>query len=138
MVTGTVDNLDKIVIPMEIGNRLGLLKNANIEFFITTNSIVMQHTNSESCHLCGDRDLLIPFKSSYLCRSCAKGIKCSSQSEIQEPSKLRKEVAVTEEDLKLKQLIDLMKLYPNQSLKTYAQMTNTTPGYVSRLNNKIT
>ncbi|WP_420873690.1 AbrB/MazE/SpoVT family DNA-binding domain-containing protein [Paenibacillus terrae] len=57
-----LDSLGRVVIPVEIRNRLGINKNTEMEFFITESAIVMRRSESESCLLCGGNKQLIRFK----------------------------------------------------------------------------
>ncbi|KJD46393.1 MULTISPECIES: AbrB/MazE/SpoVT family DNA-binding domain-containing protein [Paenibacillus] len=132
-----LDSLGRVVIPVEIRNRLGINKNTEMEFFITESAIVMRRSESESCLLCGENKQLIRFKKSYVCIYCANGLKGYPIPENQLPSTSEDIQNVSDAQM-VKLLLDLMKQYPGASMKTYAQLLKISPTYVSFLKSKTT
>ncbi|MGI6184767.1 MAG: AbrB/MazE/SpoVT family DNA-binding domain-containing protein [Candidatus Fimadaptatus sp.] len=69
-----VDNLGRIVIPMEMRRALSIEIHDPMEIFMDGDSIVLRRKRM-SCSLCGAKDALHKLDDKFLCESCVKRIK---------------------------------------------------------------
>jgi len=69
-----VDELGRIVLPIEIRRTLGIAVKDELEILVKGQSIVLTK-NETSCIFCGSREGLIDFKNKEICTKCAKNIK---------------------------------------------------------------
>lgn len=69
-----IDDLGRIVIPMEIRNALDLEKHAAMEIFVEGDNIVLtRHTTS--CLFCGEKETPYYFHGKMICRNCMNELK---------------------------------------------------------------
>ena len=64
-----IDNLGRIVIPMEIRNDLDIEEGDLLEIFIDKQAIILQ-TDNDSCVFCGENKALIDYKEQKICSKC--------------------------------------------------------------------
>lgn len=69
-----IDNLGRIVLPMELRHRLGISENDLIEFFFENNAIVLRKYQN-SCIFCGTTDNISSFKGKKVCTKCLEDLK---------------------------------------------------------------
>lgn len=72
-----VDNLGRVVIPMEIRNTLGIKPKDPIEIFTDGESIILKKY-SPSCVFCGNADDVLLFEEKRICRECLKKLSALS------------------------------------------------------------
>ena len=65
-----LDELGRVVIPIEIRNKLRMVEKDPIEIYIVGNTIMLKKVE-ESCILCGKSQNLIGFKDKLVCKKCA-------------------------------------------------------------------
>ena len=68
-----VDELGRIVIPVELRNKLGIGEKDPLEIFVDGSSIVLKKMNS-SCTFCGSDKNLIPYADKLICPKCNEKI----------------------------------------------------------------
>jgi len=68
-----VDELGRVVIPIELRNNLKIAEKDPIEIFVDGSSIVLKKYES-SCIFCGNTKKLTTYKDKQLCEKCAKQI----------------------------------------------------------------
>ena len=64
-----VDELGRIVIPMELRNKLEIAERDDLEIFVEGSSIVLKKYNS-SCTFCGSDKDLFTFGDKLICSKC--------------------------------------------------------------------
>lgn len=68
-----VDELGRIVIPMELRNKLGIAEKDSLEIFVDGSSIILKKYNS-SCTFCGSDKDLFSFDDKLICSKCKQKI----------------------------------------------------------------
>lgn len=69
-----VDELGRIVVPIELRNKLGIEVKDSLEVFIDGSSIVLKKVES-NCAFCGSTKKLINFNDKQICSKCLEKIK---------------------------------------------------------------
>ena len=72
-ISRKVDELGRIVLPMELRNKLGISEKDPLEIFIDGSSIVLKKLNS-CCTFCGSNKDLIPYSDKLICTKCKEKI----------------------------------------------------------------
>ena len=72
-VVRKIDDLGRIVLPMEVRKGLGIEDKESLEIFTDEDMIILKKLNG-SCVICGSSDNLIDYKGKSLCRSCVEGL----------------------------------------------------------------
>ena len=68
-----VDELGRIVIPIELRNNLNIGEKDPIEIFVDGSSIVLKKYN-ENCIFCGGTKNLVSYKDKLICTKCANKV----------------------------------------------------------------
>ncbi len=68
-----VDELGRIVIPIELRNKLNILEDDTLDIYIDRNSIVLKKEEN-TCMFCGSTKNLVSFKEKQICHDCIKNI----------------------------------------------------------------
>ena len=68
-----VDELGRVVIPIELRNTLKIAEKDPIEIFVDGSSIILKKYES-NCIFCGSTKKLVNYKDKLLCEKCAKQI----------------------------------------------------------------
>ncbi len=68
-----IDELGRIVIPIEIRNKLNINEKDLLEIFIEENSIILKKFE-ESCVFCGSIEDLKKYKNKLVCSKCVENI----------------------------------------------------------------
>ena len=68
-----VDELGRVVIPIELRNTLKIAEKDPIEIFVDGTSIVLKKYES-TCVFCGGTKKLVEYKDKLICEKCAKQI----------------------------------------------------------------
>lgn len=135
-----LDELGRIVLPIELRRGLGISEKDPIEVFIDEEAkiIMMRKYRTEECLFCQSTENLSYFKSRFVCSVCFKALKADTL----------KECAVTVEDRPVEtadkvrrwkrgevenRLAEVIKAYPDASQKEWAQMIGISQGRVSQL-----
>lgn len=66
-----IDGLGRVVIPMEIRNKLEISQNDPLEIHVEGNSIVLRKYEPD-CTFCGSSKNVIEFKGKNVCEKCCK------------------------------------------------------------------
>ncbi len=66
-----IDGLGRVVIPMEIRNKLEISQNDPLEIHVEGNSIVLRKYEPD-CTFCGSSKNVIEFKGKNICEKCRK------------------------------------------------------------------
>lgn len=69
-----VDELGRIVIPIELRKTLGIETKDALEIFTADNTIILRKY-SPLCYLCGNSEDLVYFKEKRICSQCVTEIK---------------------------------------------------------------
>lgn len=64
-----VDELGRIVIPMELRNKLGIQEKDPLEIFVDGSSVILKKYNP-NCIFCGSSRDLLSYNDSLICRKC--------------------------------------------------------------------
>ena len=73
-VVRRIDELGRIVLPIEIRRSLDINVKDPVEIFIDNERIVLQKY-SPSCIFCGEADDVVTFKNKRVCRACLEEMK---------------------------------------------------------------
>ncbi len=68
-----MDELGRIVIPMEIRNKFGISEKDEIEIYVDGSNIVLKKCE-HGCIFCGNRKNLIEYSGKLICNECLKNI----------------------------------------------------------------
>ncbi len=68
-----IDELGRVVIPIEIRNQFNIVEKDPIEIFVDNSSIVLRKYEL-NCIFCGSTDDLIEYKGKLICKKCAEEI----------------------------------------------------------------
>jgi len=68
-----VDELGRVVIPIEIRNKFDISEKDPIEIYVDGSSIVLRKVEP-NCVFCGNSKNLNPYKDKLICSKCAKKI----------------------------------------------------------------
>ncbi len=68
-----VDELGRVVIPIELRNTLKIAEKDPIEIFVDGTSIVLKK-HEANCIFCGGTKKLVTYKDKLICEKCAKQI----------------------------------------------------------------
>ncbi len=69
-----IDGLGRVVIPMEIRNKLNISQNDPLEIHVEGTSIVIRK-DEPTCTFCGGTKNVIEYKDKKICEKCLKEIK---------------------------------------------------------------
>ena len=69
-----IDELGRIVLPIETRKRLGLDAKDPVEIFVEKDRVILKKYEP-SCVFCGDADDVILYKDKRICRSCCEELK---------------------------------------------------------------
>ena len=68
-----VDELGRIVIPIELRNNLKIAIKDPVEIYSDGNTIVLKR-HEDTCVFCGSSKNLVPFKDKLVCQKCSENI----------------------------------------------------------------
>ena len=66
-----VDELGRVVIPIEIINQFNIVEKDPIEIYVDDSSIILKKYEP-NCVFCGSTDDLIEYKGKLVCKKCSK------------------------------------------------------------------
>ena len=66
-----VDELGRVVIPIEIRNQVNIIEKDPIEIYVDDSSIILKKYEP-NCVFCGSTDDLIEYKGKLVCKKCSK------------------------------------------------------------------
>ena len=66
-----VDELGRVVIPIEIRNQFNIVEKDPIEIYVDDSSIVLKKYQP-NCVFCGNSENLIEYKNKLVCEKCSK------------------------------------------------------------------
>ena len=69
-----LDELGRIVIPIEIRNQFNLLEKDQLEIYVKDNTIILKKYE-ENCIICGNTKNLEQFKGKLICSKCKNMLK---------------------------------------------------------------
>lgn len=70
-ITRKIDDLGRIVLPIELRKQMGIGQRDPIEIYVDGDSIILKKYQSE-CIFCGSKKGLSEYKGKHVCESCAK------------------------------------------------------------------
>ena len=73
-----VDELGRVVIPIELRNKFGITEKDPMEIYVDGNSIVLKKYEP-NCIFCGSSKKLIYFEGKAICKKCANSIYSMSE-----------------------------------------------------------
>jgi transcriptional pleiotropic regulator of transition state genes len=65
-----VDELGRVVIPIEIRNKLNIFEKDPVEIYVDGSSIILKKYEP-NCIFCGNTDHLVEYKNKLVCNKCA-------------------------------------------------------------------
>lgn len=68
-----VDELGRVVIPIEMRNKFGIAEKDPIEIYVDGSSIILKKYEP-NCVFCGNSKKLVEYKGKLICSKCAKQI----------------------------------------------------------------
>ena len=68
-----LDELGRVVIPIEMRNKLRIAEKDPIEIYVSGTTIILKKVE-ESCIFCGASKGLVEFKDKLVCNKCAKQV----------------------------------------------------------------
>ena len=68
-----VDELGRVVIPIEIRNKFDIFERDQIEIFVDGSSIILKKFEP-NCVFCGNTENLLKYKDKKICEKCSKEI----------------------------------------------------------------
>ena len=71
--TRKVDELGRIVLPMELRNKLGIMDKEQIEILVDGSSIILRKYNP-NCIFCGNSKDLLSYNNKLVCSKCKSKI----------------------------------------------------------------
>ena len=86
-ITRHVDELGRIVIPIELRNKFGISEKDPMEVFVDGSTIVLKKFEP-NCIFCGNSRKLSEYKDKLICQKCLQQIKAIQDSEITEEKTL--------------------------------------------------
>ncbi|KJD47572.1 AbrB/MazE/SpoVT family DNA-binding domain-containing protein [Paenibacillus terrae] len=135
-MTRPLDHLGRIVLPKELRNSMNINIGDALDFFITSEGLMIRKYTGVSCYFCSAVDNLSYFRDHLICSDCIENLKSdnpsshSGETRPAQPKKRRNYRNQTELLHKLKQL---MEKHPNVSQKELAEMLELSQGRVSQL-----
>ncbi|MCI9245675.1 MAG: AbrB/MazE/SpoVT family DNA-binding domain-containing protein [Clostridia bacterium] len=85
-ITRHVDELGRIVIPIELRNKFGISEKDPMEVFVDGSTIVLKKFEP-NCIFCGNSRKLSEYKDKLICQKCLQQIKAIQDSEITEENR---------------------------------------------------
>ena len=76
-----IDELGRIVLPMELRNRLGIAEKDPIEIYVDGSSVILKKYE-ERCIFCGSTRKTIEYKDKLVCRRCHKKLTEAIEDQI--------------------------------------------------------
>ena len=73
-ITRKIDDLGRLVLPVEIRRDLGIKEKDSLEIFIDEDRIVLQKYQP-ACSFCNNMDDIVLFEGKRICRSCIHKLK---------------------------------------------------------------
>ena len=74
-----VDELGRIVIPIELRNKLKIEENDPIEIYVDGSSIILKKYQ-ENCVFCGSTKKVVDYKGKLICSKCMENIASMNQN----------------------------------------------------------
>ncbi|MGN1480789.1 AbrB/MazE/SpoVT family DNA-binding domain-containing protein [Porcipelethomonas sp.] len=71
VITKTIDDLGRIVLPKDIRKKLGMEIRSAVDVRVEDDKIIISKFHNE-CIFCGSQDDLTEFKDKYVCSECLK------------------------------------------------------------------
>lgn len=68
-----VDELGRVVIPIELRNQFGIVEKDPIEIYVDDNSIILKKFEAD-CIFCGSTKDLITYNDKLICKKCSEKI----------------------------------------------------------------
>ncbi len=68
-----IDDLGRIVLPMELRKKLGIDQRDPIEIYVDGDAIILKK-HETACIFCGEHKNLFEYKGKHICKSCANSI----------------------------------------------------------------
>ncbi|MDR1253570.1 MAG: AbrB/MazE/SpoVT family DNA-binding domain-containing protein [Oscillospiraceae bacterium] len=71
-----IDDLGRIVLPMEIRKSLGIRRKDPLAIYITDgDTIALKKINTSTCEFCGNKEGAVEFKEKNICKECLHELK---------------------------------------------------------------
>lgn len=78
-----VDELGRVVIPIEIRNQFNILEKDPIEIYVEGSSIILKKFEP-NCIFCGNTKNLLNYHDKLICKNCSKKIGQLEENEVKE------------------------------------------------------
>ncbi|WP_213511059.1 AbrB/MazE/SpoVT family DNA-binding domain-containing protein [Paenibacillus macerans] len=145
-----LDELGRIVIPIELRRFIGIGQGDTIEFFIDNESqrIMMRPYRTQECLFCQSMEQLIYFRERFICAACLQELSPTQQAGSQQTANL--EIAVALENRNdpdagtarrprqktselIRKLNEVMATYPSENQSKWAKRIGVSPSRVGQL-----
>ena len=74
-----VDELGRVVIPIELRNKFGIAEKDPIEIYVDGSSIILKKYQ-ENCVFCGSTKKVVDYKGKLICSKCMENIASMNQN----------------------------------------------------------
>ena len=78
-----VDELGRVVIPIEIRNQFNIVEKDPIEIYVEGSSIILKKFEP-NCIFCGNTKNLLNYQDKLICKNCSKKIGQLEENEVKE------------------------------------------------------
>lgn len=79
-VVRRVDELGRIVIPIELRNKLGIAEKDPLEIYVEGSNVILKKFET-NCIFCGSSKKLVEYQDKLVCNKCVKKLTSLSSSE---------------------------------------------------------
>ena len=70
-----VDDLGRVVIPMELRRTLGIEEKDGLEIYVDQDKVILRkYEPSCACAICGSQDKIVHFRNKCVCEKCVKDL----------------------------------------------------------------
>ncbi|MCM3702548.1 AbrB/MazE/SpoVT family DNA-binding domain-containing protein [Paenibacillus macerans] len=133
-----IDELGRIVIPIELRRFIGIGQGDTIEFFIDNEfqRIMMRPYRTQECLFCQSMEQLIYFRERFICAACLQELFSTQQAGSQQlgdsvVGAVRRPRQKTSE--LIRKLNEVMATYPSENQSKWAKRIGVSPSRVSQL-----
>ncbi|MDU7476395.1 MAG: AbrB/MazE/SpoVT family DNA-binding domain-containing protein [Paenibacillus macerans] len=149
-IVRALDELGRIVIPIELRRFIGIGHGDTIEFFVDNESqrIMMRPYRTQECLFCQSMEQLIYFRERFICTACLQELSPTQQVGSQQSANM--EIAVALENRNdpdagaarrhrqktselIRKLNEVMATYPSENQSKWANRIGVSPSRVSQL-----
>ena len=75
-----VDELGRIVLPIELRRNLDIAERDELEIYVEGDNVIL-HKHEASCIFCGGSSILYPYQGKYVCEKCIQALEALRQED---------------------------------------------------------